>query len=305
MFVEDSGTFHCLHKLYRGGKMKKLLIQLDTDKRASTFDQVVAYDAGADKLIIHSGITKEEVEDIIYGAIFTRSPKKMKNTAVFVGGSDVEKGEEILKAVKDVFFANFRVSVLLDSNGSNTTAAASVLKVKREIDLAGKEVLILAGTGPVGVRAAALFAMEGASVTISSRRQEKADRKAEMIMKEYGLENINGVEANKDQDFIKALKNKEVVLSAGPPGINFISEEMWKNKENIKVMADINAVSPAGIEGIDPNADGDSLDGIKVFGALGIGGLKMKLHKKAVAELFKSNDQILNAVEVYKLNEKL
>jgi hypothetical protein len=285
--------------------MKKLLIQLDTDKRASTFDQVVAYDAGADKLIIHSGITKEEVEDIIYGAIFTRSPKKMKNTAVFVGGSDVEKGEEIMKAVEDVFFANFRVSVLLDSNGSNTTAAASVLKVKEEISLDGTEILILAGTGPVGVRAAALFAMEGASVTISSRSQEKADRKAKMIMEEYSLENIKGVEANTDQDFIEAIKNKEVILSAGPPGINFISKDMWKNEENIKVMADINAVSPAGIEGIEANADGEKIDGINVFGALGIGGLKMKLHKKAVAELFKTNDQILNAVEVYKLNEKL
>ncbi len=285
--------------------MKKLLIQLDTDKRASTFDQVVAYDAGADKLIIHSEITKEEVEDIIYGAIFTRSPKKMKNTAVFVGGSDVEKGEEIMKAVEDVFFANFRVSVLLDSNGSNTTAAASVLKIKKETDLDGTEVLILAGTGPVGVRAAALFAMEGASVTITSRSQEKADRKAKMIMEEYNLENIKGVEANKDQDFINAMKNKEVILSAGPPGINFISKEMWENEDKIKVMADINAVSPTGIEGIDSNADGETIDGIKVFGALGIGGLKMKLHKKAVAELFKSNDQILNAVEVYKLNEKL
>jgi len=305
MFVEDSGFFHCLHKLYRGGKMKKLLIQLDTDKRASTFDQVVAYDAGADKLIIHSEITKEEVEDIIYGAIFTRSPKKMKNTAVFVGGSDVEKGEEIVKAVEDVFFANFRVSVLLDSNGSNTTAAASVLKVKEKIDLNGTEVLILAGTGPVGVRAAALFAMEGASVTISSRSQEKADKKAEMIMEEYELENIKGIEANTESDFIKAMKNQEVILSAGPPGINFISRDMWEKEKSIKVMADINAVSPAGIEGIEPTANGDELAGIKVFGALGIGGLKMKLHKKAVAELFKSNDQILNAVEVYKLNEKL
>jgi hypothetical protein len=285
--------------------MKKLLIQLDTDKRASTFDQVVAYDAGADNLIIHSGITKEEVEDIIYGAIFTRSPKKMKNTAVFIGGSDVEKGEKIMEAVKDVFFANFRVSVMLDSNGSNTTAAASVLKVKEEIDLAGCEVLILAGTGPVGVRAAALFAMEGASVTITSRSQEKADKKAEMIKEEYDLEKIKGVEAKTDADFIKAMKNKEVILSAGPPGINFISREMWKNEDSIKVMADINAVSPAGIEGIEPPADGDTIDGIKVFGALGIGSLKMKLHKKAVAELFKTNDLILNAVEVYKLNEKL
>ena len=285
--------------------MKKLLIQLDTDKRVSTFDQVVAYDAGADNIIAHSEIKKEEVEDIIYGAIFTRAPKKLKNTAVFIGGSDVDAGEEIMEAVQDVFFANFSVSVMLDSNGSNTTAAAAVLKIRESIKLKGKNVVILAGTGPVGVRAAALFAMEGASVTITSRSQDKADRKAENIMREYNLENISGIEANTAAEFKEVIKNKDVILSAGPPKINFLTESMWKNTEGIKIMADINAVSPAGIEGIDPQADGENLEGIKVFGAMGIGGLKMKLHKKAVSELFKANDQVLNAVEIYKLYEKL
>jgi len=285
--------------------MKKLLIQLDTDKRASTFDQVVAYDAGADNIIAHSEIKKEEVEDIIYGAIFTRAPKKLKNTAVFIGGSDVDAGEEIMEAVQDVFFANFSVSVMLDSNGSNTTAAAAVLKIRESIKLKGKNVVILAGTGPVGVRAAALFAMEGASVTITSRSQDKADRKAENIMREYNLENISGIEANTEAEFKEVIKNKDVILSAGPPKINFLTESMWKNTEGIKIMADINAVSPAGIEGIDPQADGENLEGIKVFGAMGIGGLKMKLHKKAVSELFKDNNQLLNAVEIYKLYEKL
>ena len=285
--------------------MKKLLIQLDTDKRVSTFDQVVAYDAGADNIIAHSEIKKEEVEDIIYGAIFTRAPKKLENTAVFIGGSDVDAGEEIMEAVQDVFFANFSVSVMLDSNGSNTTAAAAVLKIRESIKLKGKNVVILAGTGPVGVRAAALFAMEGASVTITSRSQDKADRKAENIMREYNLENISGIEANTAAEFKEVIKNKDVILSAGPPKINFLTESMWKNTEGIKIMADINAVSPAGIEGIDPQADGENLEGIKVFGAMGIGGLKMKLHKKAVSELFKDNNQLLNAVEIYKLYEKL
>ncbi|ADQ14386.1 NAD(P)-dependent methylenetetrahydromethanopterin dehydrogenase [Halanaerobium hydrogeniformans] len=285
--------------------MKKLLIQLDTDKRVSTFDQVVAYDAGVDNIIAHSGITKEEVEDIIYGAIFTRSAKKLKNTAVFIGGSDVEAGEEIMKAVKDVFFANYSISTMLDSNGSNTTAAAAVLKIREAIDLVNKKVVILAGTGPVGVRAAALFAKEGASVTITSRKQAKADRKAANIKEVYGFEDVRGLEANTDQEFRNAIKDKDIILSAGPPKINFLKEDMWKNTEGIKVMADINAVSPAGIEGIKPQDDGEKLADITVFGALGIGGLKMKLHKKAVASLFKDNDKFLNALEIYKLYEKI
>jgi len=285
--------------------MKKLLIQLDTDKRPSTFDQVVAYDAGVDNIISHSGITKEEVEDIIYGAIFTRGPKKLKNTAVFIGGSDVDKGEEIMEAVKDVFFANFSVSTLLDSNGSNTTAAAAVLKIREAVDLKGKEVLIAAGTGPVGVRAAALFASEGANVTITSRKQEKADRKAENIKKVYGIENVSGKEASSDEDYKEVIKGKNIILSAGPPKVNFITKEMWENTAGIEIMGDINAVSPAGIEGIEPQADGDKLGEIKVFGALAIGNLKMKLHKSAVKELFKENDRVFNAFEVYELYEKL
>lgn len=285
--------------------MKKLLIQLDTDKRASTFDQIVAYDAGADQLITHSGIMKDEVEAIIHGAIFTRSPKEMKNTAVFIGGSDVEKGEKIMKLVEDVFFANLRVSVLLDSNGSNTTAAALVLKIKKEIDLDSTEVLILGGAGQVGGRAATLLAMEGASVTIADINQEEVDKKAEMLKEKYDLKNIKAVKAKTEKDYIKAMKNKEIILSTGPAGINIITRKMWEKIDSIKVMADINAVSPAGIEGIEATANGDILDDIKVFGALSIGDLKMKLHKKAITELFENNDQILNVVEVYKLNEKI
>ncbi|RCW48747.1 MULTISPECIES: NAD(P)-dependent methylenetetrahydromethanopterin dehydrogenase [unclassified Halanaerobium] len=285
--------------------MKKLLIQLDTDKRASTFDQVVAYDAGADNIISHADIKKEEVEDIIYGAVFTRSPKKMNNTAVFIGGSDVNKGEEILAAVKDVFFANFRVSVLLDSNGANTTAAAAVLKIKNSVNLKDKKAVVIAGTGPVGVRAAMLLAREGAEVVITSRSRERAEKKAEEIMEKYDVKNISGVQGSKKEEFEKIISGKDVILSAGPPKINFLTEDMWKKVDSIKVMGDINAVSPAGIEGIKPGADGDIIDGVKVFGALGIGGLKMKLHKKAVAELFKSTDSIFNAVEVYKLYKEL
>lgn len=229
----------------------------------------------------------------------------MNNTAVFIGGSDVNKGEEILAAVKDVFFANFRVSVLLDSNGANTTAAAAVLKIKNSVNLKDKKAVVIAGTGPVGVRAAMLLAREGAEVVITSRSRERAEKKAEEIMEKYDVKNISGVQGSKKEEFEKIISGKDVILSAGPPKINFLTEDMWKKVDSIKVMGDINAVSPAGIEGIKPGADGDIIDGVKVFGALGIGGLKMKLHKKAVAELFKSTDSIFNAVEVYKLYKEL
>ena len=99
--------------------MKKLLFQLDPDPVPSAFDTVVAYDGGADQVIIHGGINPDNVGTIVDGAIFTRSPKEKKFTALFVGGSNMEAGQNLLKAVRKKLFADFRLSVMLDSNGIN------------------------------------------------------------------------------------------------------------------------------------------------------------------------------------------
>ena len=102
--------------------MKKLLYQIDTDVHPAVFDNVVAYDGGADHVIGYGGVTPENVGPLVDGAIFTRAPKDKKNTAIFIGGCNIAASEALLKSVKRKFFANFRVSVMLDSNGSNTTA---------------------------------------------------------------------------------------------------------------------------------------------------------------------------------------
>ncbi|MBX3440488.1 MAG: bifunctional NADP-dependent methylenetetrahydromethanopterin dehydrogenase/methylenetetrahydrofolate dehydrogenase, partial [Planctomycetaceae bacterium] len=106
--------------------MKRILIQLDTDPLPSSFDRVVAIDAGADEVFAYGGVTPENVTPLVHGAIFTRGPQELKNTAIFIGGSDVAAGEMLLDAVSNVFFGPMRVSVMMDSNGSNTTAAAAV-----------------------------------------------------------------------------------------------------------------------------------------------------------------------------------
>ena len=152
--------------------MKKLLFQLDTDAHASVFDSVVAYDGGADHVIGHAACTPDNIGPLVEGAIFTRSPKDKKNTALFLGGSDMIAGEKLLEAVQQHCFSNFRVSMMLDSNGSNTTAAAAVAKMMLSTSLKGKKAVILGGTGPVGQRAAVMMAKEGASVCISSRKEE-------------------------------------------------------------------------------------------------------------------------------------
>src|SRR6266571_2763912 len=143
--------------------MHKLLLQLDSSRLPSVFDRVVAYDGGADEVMSYGGVVDADVRDLIHGCIFTRGPKDLKNTAVFVGGADIAVGEQLLATATKAMFKPFTVSAMLDSNGSNTTAVAAVAKMVKAVgDVRGKRVLIVAGTGPVGIRAAGLFATAGA-----------------------------------------------------------------------------------------------------------------------------------------------
>src|SRR5262249_47014094 len=136
-----------------------ILVQLDIDPQPSVFDGVVAVDSGVEHLFRHGGIRPEGVRDLVYGALFTRGPADLQRTAIFIGGSNVAAAEDVLKEVTKTFFANFRVSVLFDANGCNTTAAAAVLAALEGAggSLDGVPTAVLAGTGPVGQRVARLL----------------------------------------------------------------------------------------------------------------------------------------------------
>src|SRR6266699_2272671 len=135
---------------------RKILIQLDGDAQPSVFDRVVAIDAGAEEVFSYGGVRPEQVRDLVHGAIFTRGPKDLPRTALFIGGSDVAAGERLLTETLRHMLPQFglRVSVLLDANGANTTAAAAVWAAAQHLDLKTVKALVLGGTGPVGQRAA-------------------------------------------------------------------------------------------------------------------------------------------------------
>src|SRR5437868_1377985 len=162
---------------------KKILIQLDSDPQASVFDRVVAVDAGADEIFSYAGVKIDQVRDLVHGAIFTRGAKNLKSTAIFVGGSDVALGEKILKEAVQAMLPQFglRVSVLLDANGANTTAAAAVRAASRHIELKSTKAVVLGGTGPVGQRVARLLARQGAEVRVCSRQRARAALVVEAI----------------------------------------------------------------------------------------------------------------------------
>jgi len=274
--------------------MRKLLVQLDSSRLPSVFDRVVAVDAGADEVLSYGGVAESDVRDLIHGCIFTRGPKDLKNTAIFIGGTDMTAGEQLLAAARRAFFGPFTVSLMLDSNGSNTTAVAAVAKMVQAVgDARGKRVLIVAGTGPVGIRAAGLFAKAGAEVIITSRKA-KAGEQARDLVKRFGG-TVRTVTMANAGEAVRACNDAELVLNAGPAGVMLVPKQAWANRPGLKVIADVNAVPPLGVEGVDAMDDGVVREGVICFGALAIGNLKMKVHKACIARLFERNDLVLDA----------
>ena len=275
--------------------MRKLLLQLDSSRMPSVFDQVVAYDAGADDIMSYGGVTETDVRDLIHGCIFTRGPKDLHNTAVWIGGSNMSAGEQLLAMAQDALFKPFSVSIMLDSNGSNTTAVAAVVKIEETLgDLEGKKVLILAGTGPVGQRAAGLLAKDGARVTITSRKPEQGEKARQFISARFNVQ-VEATTMTDPASLPDLCKDIDVLLNSGPAGVQMVPRSAWTAAKSLKIAVDLNAVPPLGIEGIEVSDAGVTREKVVVYGAFGVGNFKTRLHKACVARLFTRNDLVLDA----------
>ena len=283
---------------------RSILVQLDPDQHPSVFDRVVAVDSGADELFAYGGVKPEQVRDLVHGAIFTRGPKDLKRTAIFVGGSNVQASEAIFSQLLPAMVPQFglRVSIMLDPNGSNTTAAAAVRSVTKQMDVKGKKILLLAGTGPVGQRCAFLLAGLGAIVIISSRTREKADAVLQEVAKR-GVDKalLHAMQVANHAELEKALEGCEVVISTGAAGVCLLPAEVRRKFVGLKAVVDLNAVPPMGIEGVEVMDKGTMRDGVICFGAIGVGDLKMKVHRASISKLFERNDYVLDAREIYEI----
>ncbi len=161
-------------------------------------------------------------------------------------------------------------------------------------DLHGKRVLVTAGTGPVGMRAAGLLAKAGADVTITSRKAEEGERVRNAIAKRFGGR-VSAAVMHGPGEAAGVLQGAQILLNTGPAGVMLVPRAAWAHRPGLLVACDLNAVPPLGIEGIQPTDDGTERDGVRTFGALGVGGFKMKLHKACIARLFERNDLVLDA----------
>ncbi len=280
--------------------MKKLLYQLDTDALPSVFDNVVGYDGGADHITALGGVTAQNVGGLVEGAIFTRGPKDKQNTALFIGGSHMSEGQALLTAVQKKFFGKFRVSLMFDCNGCNTTSAAAVAWLSHGRSLAGERAVVLAGTGPVGQRAAALLAREGARVAITGRKIEAVRTACEAIRARFAVD-VEPIGAASHAERGAALEGAQIVLATGAAGTPLIEARQWQESRTLSLVADANASPPAGIEGVQATDRGTQSHGKTLFGALGFGALKLALHRACIGRLFERNDLVLDAEEIYAL----
>jgi hypothetical protein len=284
--------------------MKKLLLHLDTDSITSAFDQAVAYDSGVDNILPYGGITRDNVTPHVHGMIFTRGGKNLKNSAIFIGGSNVPASELVGNAVKNVFFGPVRVSVMLDPNGSNTTAAAIARKVITNYDVTGKKVVIL-GSGPVGQRTALFLLKEGAKeVIITSRDITRSTKITTQMKQAYDVEVTPG-EARSDEAVISLLEDAHVAIGCGPAGVCVIPKLAWASSKTLEVIADVNAVPPHGVEELEVMDDGIERQGIRFYGAIAIGNFKMKVHRAAIASLYERNDLFLDETTIYDIACKI
>jgi methylenetetrahydrofolate/methylenetetrahydromethanopterin dehydrogenase (NADP+) len=283
--------------------VRNLLLQLDTSPQPSVFDRIVAHDAGADDVMSYGGVTAATVRDLVHGAIFTRGPKDLHHTAIFIGGTDMTAGEQLLSAVRDAFFGPMRVSVMLDSNGSNTTAVAAVAKAMQAVgDVRGQRAVVTAATGPVGLRAAGLLARAGARVAATSRRPHDGTL-ADRIQRRF-TGTVEEVTMSDGSQAAAALEGAQLLVSAGAAGVQIIPRDAWVGR-GLRAAVDLNAVPPAGVEGIPAQDNGVDRDGTTTFGALGVGGLKMKIHRACISRLFEKNDLVLDVETIAEIGREL
>ncbi|MFO0935289.1 MAG: NAD(P)-dependent methylenetetrahydromethanopterin dehydrogenase [Gemmataceae bacterium] len=286
---------------------QSILVHLDTDPLPSVFDRVVAVDSGVQHLFSYGGVTPGNVVPLIHGCIFTRGPKDLHKTAIFVGGSDVAAGEAVLAEIKKHLMPQFglSVSVMLDSNGANTTAAAAVRAAGNHVNILTARTLVLGGTGPVGQRVARLLAKQGAHVRIGSRQLDRAEAVSTAIKMMIPGAKTEAVSVSSSSDGPKALDGCSVVFAAGAPGAVLLPKKTRATSSTLRVCVDLNGVPPSGIEGVELSDKGKERDGLICYGALGVGGAKMRIHRASIAELFKRNDAIIDLDAIAEIADKI
>ncbi|MEE9552041.1 MAG: NAD(P)-dependent methylenetetrahydromethanopterin dehydrogenase [Gammaproteobacteria bacterium] len=279
-----------------------LLHIFNPTKNVSPFDVNMAYEAKFDAVIPYTGVELEDIHALTQDTIFSRGPSGVKRTGIFIGGREFGLAIDMLHRTKVAMVPPFEVSVFADPSGAITTAAALVacieiwVKNKTGESLEGKSIYILGGTGPVGVCAGILASNCRAEVFFASRRGKKVGQE---VADEYNTRfevNMRGADSGSDKAILKLLETADIIVGSAKAGIQVVSKAQLEQATRLIVAADVNAVPPAGIEGIDVHDMGKELDFTPqkavALGALAIGNIKYKVHY-SMFEMMKDADKPL------------
>ncbi len=266
-------------------------------KNASPFDVNMAYDAGFDKIMPYTNVTLEEVAGLTQDAIFSRSPSGIKRESIFIGGRDIDLALDMQSAAKVSMFPPFEISTFSDPSGAFTTAAAMMAKVEHQLNanhgsgFAGRKVSVFGASGPVGSCAAVIAALAGAVVELVSHRDfSSMQLKTAAYNARYHVA-ATAVDGASEQAKELVLADTEVVISCAAAGVRVLDLTQFSKLTSIKVMADVNAVAPSGIEGVEAFANGDLIKDTKIagIGALAIGQLKYKTQQGLLKNMLASD----------------
>ena len=297
-------------------KDANLLHMFNPTKNVSPFDVNMAYEAQFDGVIPYSEVTLEDIHALTQDTIFSRGPAGVKRTGIFIGGREFGLALDMLSRAQVAMVPPFEVSVFADPSGAITTAAAAIaciekaLKKQKDTDLNGKKLYIFGGTGPVGVCAGILADHCGAEVYLASHRGAEVGTK---VAEEYNGRfkvNMKGADSGSAESIEQILQGAHIVIGAAKAGIRILSQEQLEKAEALEVAADINAVPPLGVEGVETNDMGKVLEftpGAALgIGALAIGDVKYKVHKTMFEMMIQSDTALyLDHEESFKVAREI
>ena len=262
-------------------------------RQMSPFDINMAADAGYQIIVPYCEVGIDSIKGLTQDTIFSRGPKGVARTGIFIGGRDVRVAADMLERAESSMVKPFVVSLMADPSGAFTTAAALVACVEQALQrqqghgLAGQRVVILGGTGPVGRIAAVIAAQAGAEVFLSSRNgMAAAEDAARETGERFGVA-LHGVSGGDPAAVRASLAQADVLLACAAAGVQVVSPEALTVALRLKVAADVNAVPPEGIAGVGVMDDAVPLAGTAAvgIGALAVGNVKYQTQHRLLLRM--------------------
>jgi len=293
---------------------QRILHMITPLKHMSPFDVNMALDAGFDTAIPYTSVTLDDVTGLVQDAIFSRGPEGVKRTGMFIGGKRAIEALDMMKRAKAAMVPPFEISVFADPAGSFTTAAAMVacvkvaLKEKFSTELTGKRIAIFGGTGVVGFASGVIAAIDGAHATlIGYDGPDRVRKLAEEANARFSV-NVGYADGSTEEQKEELVRGADIIFAAGPAGKRLITLDQMKQAKHLRVVTDVNAVPPSGVEGVGVNDNATPIPGVNAvgIGALAVGNIKYKTEAGLFKEMIETEKPIyLDFREAYTLAQKL